>query len=74
MEVTKKELLSLAKALGAVELKAGDPEVAKVAKMHLRCVFFSWRACKCTGQIFRDKQGKFYVAKTHDAVCYVANS
>lgn len=73
MGLTKNELLDFAQFLDAVELKEGDPEVAKVAKMGLRCVDYSWSGRGyCTGRIYKNKQGKYYVAKTHDAVCYVA--
>lgn len=73
MELTKKKLFALAEDIGAVELKTGDPEVAKLSKMHLRCIAYSWstKGC-CTARLYRVQNGDFYVAKTHAAVCYVA--
>ena len=73
MKLTKKKLLELAQILGALEIKVGDREVAKLAKMHLRCMAYSWsKNGYCTSRLYRDQENKFYVAKTHDDVCYVA--
>ena len=70
MELTKKKLLDLAEILGAIEIKTGDRDVAK---MRLTCVVYSWsKNGYCTGRIYRDLNGEFYVAKTHNDVCYVA--
>ena len=73
MELTKKKLFNLAQDLGAIELKRGDTEVAKLAKTRLRCVAYSWsKNGYCTSRLYRNQENKFYVAKTHDDVCYVA--
>ena len=73
MELSKKKLIALARDIGAIELKMGDREVAKLAKMHLRCMAYSWsKNGYCTSRLYRDQDNKFYVAKTHDDVCYVA--
>ena len=70
MELTKKKLLELAQILGAVEIKVGDRDVAK---KRLNCLIYSWSVNGyCTGRIYRDQNGVFYVAKSHNDVCYVA--
>lgn len=73
MELTKKKLLELAQILGATEVKVGDPEVTNLTKVHLRCVAYCWsKNGYCTGRLYWGQNGDFYVAKTHDDVCYVA--
>ena len=67
MELTKKKLLELAQILGAVEVEAGDREVAK---MHLQCVAYSRGAHGCSGRFYRNDQGKFFVAKSISAARY----
>ena len=73
MELTRKKLFALARDIGAIELKMSDTEIAKLAKTHLRCVAYSWsKNGYCTSRLYRNQENKFYVAKTHDDVCYVA--
>lgn len=68
MELTKKKVLELAQILGAVEVKAGDRDVAKNG---LRCVAYSFGVYGCNARLYRDGQGKFFVAKNRNAACYL---
>lgn len=68
MELTKKKVLELAQILGAVEVKAGDRDVAK---MCIRCI--AWSRSKngyCTSRLYRGQNGAFYVTKSRNAACY----
>lgn len=58
VELTKKKLLDLAEILGAVEIKAGDREFAK---LRLHCMAYSAGVYGCNGCILKDQNGKFYV-------------
>ena len=70
MELTKKKLLELAQILGAIEVKVGDRDVVKKG---LRCVAYSGWGYRCNGRIYRDDQGKFFVAKSRNVACYFGN-
>lgn len=70
VELTRKNLLSLAYNLGAVEIKAGVPNVSK---KRLWCVAYSLDVYGCNGRIYRDNQGNFFVAKNRDDACYFGN-
>lgn len=70
IEVTKKKLLELAEILGAVEIKAGD---LNFVQMRMRCVAYSSGVYGCSGRLYQNEQGKFFVAKSRNAACYFGN-
>ena len=70
IELSKKKLIDLAQILGAVEVKAGDRDVLKNG---LRCVAYSFGVYGTNARLYIDNQGKFFVAKSRNAACYLGN-
>lgn len=70
IELTKKKLLDLAEILGAVEIKAGEIDVVQ---MRMRCVAYSLGVYGCSGRLYQNEQGSFFVAKSRNAACYFGN-
>ena len=68
MELTKKKVLELAQILGAVEVKAGDRDVAKNG---LRCVAYSLGVYGTNSRLYRNNKGNFFVAKIRNAAYYL---
>lgn len=68
MKLTKKQLLDFAKILKAKEIKISD---RNAMDMCLWSVAYSYSSGKCTGRIYENSKGVFFVAKTHKAVVYV---
>ena len=68
MELTKKNVLKLAQILGAVEVKAGDRDVAKNG---LRCVAYSLGVYGTNCRLYTNDQGEFFVAKSRNAAYYL---